>query len=283
VYPAETMTLAPDIAGTPFVKMHGAQNHFVIVDARTTPFAPSKSDIAEICNPATGIGADELIVIEPSTSEAAAFMRIFNGDGREVEACGNATRCVAWMLCEEKGVEELVIQTLAGDLECRRVGEEQISATMGKVRMDWQSVPLSRPSDNLHLDLNSGALSDPVALNVGNPHVVFFVDDLDEIDVTAVAIPIQENDLFPDGVNVGVAQVLGPRRMRLVVYERGAGLTMACGSGACAAVFAAQQRHLTESPAMQVELPGGTVSIEIRDDDTAVMTGPIAYCIDGTL
>jgi diaminopimelate epimerase len=126
-------------------------------------------------------------------------------------------------------------------------------------------------------------LADPVALNIGNPHIVFFVNDLDEIDVAAAAPPIQDNDLFPDGVNVGVAQILGPKLMRLIVYERGAGLTMACGSGACAAVFAAQKRRLTDSPCMQVELPGGTVSIVIRDDDTAVMTGPIAYCFDSTL
>ena len=277
------MTLSPNIVGTPFVKMHGTQNHFVIVDAREEAFAPSHDDIVEICDPAAGIGADELIVIEPPTSGAAAFMRIFNGDGREVEACGNATRCVAWILFEESGSDELVLETLAGKLECRRAGDNQVSATMGKVSMNWQAVPLSDQRDTLHLGLVSGALSDPVALNVGNPHVVFFVDDLDQIDVATDAPPIQKNDLFPDEVNVGVAQIMDPQKMRLIVYERGAGLTMACGSGACAAVFAAQQRGLTDSRTMQVELPGGAVEIEIRDDDTAVMTGPIAHGFSGNL
>ncbi len=277
------MTLSPNIAGTPFVKMHGTQNHFVIVDARKEAFAPSHDDIVEICDPAAGIGADELIVIKPATSGAAAFMRIFNGDGREVEACGNATRCVAWILFEENGSDELVLETLAGKLECHRAGDKQVSATMGKVSMKWQAVPLSEQRDTLHLGLVSGALSDPVALNVGNPHAVFFVDDLDRIDIVTDAPPIQKNELFPDEVNVGVAQIINSQKMRLIVYERGAGLTMACGSGACAAVFAAQQRGLTDSRTMQVELPGGIVEIEIRDDGTAVMTGPIAYSFSGNL
>ena len=277
------MTLSPNIAGTPFVKMHGTQNHFVIVDARKGAFAPSRDDIVEICDPSAGVGADEFIVIEPATSGAAVFMRIFNGDGREVEACGNATRCVAWILFEENGSDQLVLETLAGKLECRRTGDNEVSATMGKVSMNWQTVPLSEQRDTLHLGLVSGALSDPVGLNVGNPHAVFFVDDIDEIEVANDAPPVQKNDLFPDEVNVGVAQIINSQEMRLIVYERGAGLTMACGSGACAAVFAAQQRGLTDSPTMRVELRGGTVEIEIRDDDTAVMTGPIAYDFKGNL
>ena len=263
--------------------MHGAQNHFVIVDARREAFAPSIDDIVEICDPDAGIGADELIVIEPAIGAGDAFMRIFNMDGREVEACGNATRCVAWILIEENGGDHVVLYTLAGELDCHRIGHEQVSATMGKVRMGWQDVPLSEQRDTLHLGLVSGALRDPVALSVGNPHAVFFVDDLDRVDVATDAPPIQEDSLFPNEVNVGVAQILSPQSMRLIVYERGAGLTMACGSGACAAVFAAQQRKLTDSSSMQVELPGGTVVIEIRDDDTAVMTGPVAFSCSGRL
>jgi len=160
---------------------------------------------------------------------------------------------------------------------------QQVTATMGKVSMAWQDVPLSEQRDTLHLGLVSGALRDPVALSVGNPHAVFFVDELDRVDVATDAPPVQEDSLFPDGVNVGVAQILGPQSMRLIVYERGAGLTMACGSGACAAVFAAQQRELSDSSSMRVELPGGTVVIEIRDDDTAVMTGPVAFSFSGHL
>jgi diaminopimelate epimerase len=277
------MTLSQNIAGIPFVKMHGAQNHFVIVDARQAAFAPSRNDIVEICDPTAGIGADQLIVIEPASNGADAFMRIFNTDGKEAEACGNATRCVAWMLLEEHGSDRLVIETLAGELVCLRAGDKRVSATMGKVSMHWQTIPLSEERDTLHLGLVSGALSDPVGLNVGNPHAVFFVEDLDQVDVGADAPTIQDDELFPDQVNVGVAQILGPQKMRLIVYERGAGLTMACGSGACAAVFAAQRLGLTDSATMQVELPGGVVDIEICRDGTAVMAGPVAFSFSGFL
>jgi diaminopimelate epimerase len=277
------MTLSPGIAGTPFVKMHGTQNHFVIVDGRKDAFSPAIADIVEICDPETGIGADELIVIEPAQNGNDAFMRIFNVDGLEVEACGNGTRCVAWILFEESETDKATIETLAGELVCHRVGDKQVSASMGKVSMDWKDVPLSEPRDTLHLGLVSGGLSDPVAVNVGNPHAVFFVDDLDAIDILHDAPPIQKSELFPDGVNVGVAQILSPEEMRLKVYERGAGLTMACGSGACAAVFAALQRGLVDSSPIEVELPGGVVKIEILDDATAVMTGPIAYSFNGML
>lgn len=263
--------------------MHGLRNHFVIVDARTELFAPSQAEIEHICDPAVGVGADELVVIERSISGTGVFMRIFNGDGREVEACGNATRCVAWLLFEETGSDTAVVETLAGRLECHRVGDKRVSVAMGKVSMDWQLVPLAEQRDTLHLGLSSGSLRDPVALNVGNPHAVFFVDDLSAVDIVADAPAIQCNELFPDSVNVGVAQVLGPQKMRLAVFERGAGLTLACGSGACAAVFAARQRGLTNASEMEVALPGGCVTIEIRDDDSVIMIGPIAFSFSGKL
>lgn len=263
--------------------MHGLRNHFVIVDARTELFTPSQAEIEHICDPAVGVGADELVVIERSTSGTGVFMRIFNGDGREVEACGNATRCVAWLLFEETGSDTAVVETLAGRLECHRVGDKRVSVAMGKVSMDWQLVPLAEQRDTLHLGLSSGSLRDPVALNVGNPHAVFFVDDLSAVDIVADAPAIQCNELFPDSVNVGVAQVLGPQKMRLAVFERGAGLTLACGSGACAAVFAARQRGLTNASEMEVALPGGCVTIEIRDDDSVIMIGPIAFSFSGKL
>jgi diaminopimelate epimerase len=276
-----TMTKKPNSQGRRFTKMHGLRNHFVIVDGRKDSFAPSHDEIVRICDQAIGVGADELIVIEPAESGADAFMRIFNGDGREVEACGNALRCVAWLLFEESGVDDVVIETLAGQLPCRRVGDMQVRAAMGKVSMDWQSVPLSEERDTLHAGISSGALDDPVVLNVGNPHAVFFVDDTDGIDMEADALAIQQSGLFPNGVNVTAAQMLDGQKMRLLVYERGAGLTMACGSAACAAVFAARQRGLTNATEVEVELPGGIVAIEIQDDNMAVMTGPVAFSFHG--
>lgn len=275
------MTKKPNSQGRRFTKMHGLRNHFVIVDAREDSFSPLRDEIVRICDPAIGVGADELIIVEQSESGADAFMRILNGDGREVEACGNALRCVAWLLFEESGKDDVVVETLAGQLPCRRVGDMQVRAAMGKISMDWQSVPLAEECDTLHVGISSGALEDPVALNVGNPHAVFFVKDIDDMDMESDAPAIQENILFPNGVNVTAAQVLSSRKMRSIVYERGAGLTMACGSAACAAVFAARQRGLTDATEVEVELPGGIVRIEIQEDDTAMMTGPVAYSFRG--
>ena len=273
--------MKPNLQGRHFAKMHGLRNHFVIVDGREDPFVPSRDEIAWICDPAIGVGADELIIIEPSESGADAFMRILNGDGREVEACGNALRCVAWLLFEESGEDDVVIETLAGQLPCRRAGDMRVRAAMGKVSTDWRSVPLAEERDTLHVGISSGALDDPVALNVGNPHAVFFVNDIGDMDMQADAPAIQEKALFPNSVNVTAAQMINDRKLRLLVYERGAGLTMACGSAACASVFAARQRGLTDATEVEVELPGGVVMIEIREDNSALMTGPVAFSFRG--
>jgi len=275
------MTKEPNSRGRRFTKMHGLRNHFVIVDGREDSFSPSRNEIVRICDPAIGVGADELIIVEQSESGADVFMRILNGDGREVEACGNALRCVAWLLFEESGKDDVVVETLAGQLPCHRVGEMQVRAGMGKISMDWQSIPLAEECDTLHMGISSGALEDPVALNVGNPHAVFFVNNIDDMDMQSDAPEIQGNDLFPNGVNVTAAQIINGRKLRSIVYERGAGLTMACGSAACAAVFAARRRGLTDATEVEVELPGGIVRIEIQEDDTAMMTGPVAYSFRG--
>ena len=265
-----------------FLKMHGLENHFVIVDGREEPYRPDDAEIIRICNPKTGVGGDQLIIIEPpKDSGADAFMRILNIDAREVEACGNATRCVAWLLLEESGRDAVVIETVAGPLACTRAGPMAVSCAMGQVTMEWRNIPLAEEHDTCHMDLAFGPLSDGVALAIGNPHIVFFVDDLDAIDIESIAPEIQKHPLFPNQVNVGVAQMMAEDRMRLVVYERGAGLTTACGSGACVAVYAALARGLTDRKTMTVEMPAGPVGIEISDDHTAVMTGPVAFCFSG--
>jgi diaminopimelate epimerase len=269
-----------------FVKMQGLRNHFVIVDARFEPYSPTAAEIVRICDVEVGVGADQLVIIEPPSSAvgdqgAVAMVRFFNVDGPEAEACGNATRCVAWLLLEESGRDAINLETRNGILACSRVGELRVSCNMGPVTMDWKEIPLATDSDTCHLGLESGPLADPVAVGVGNPHAVFFVADLDAVDVCRFAPAIQQNRLFPEQVNVGVAQMVSATRMRLSVYERGAGLTTACGSGACAAVFAALARGLSEARSMTVAMPAGEVDIEIRPDDAAVMTGPVKYCFRG--
>jgi diaminopimelate epimerase len=268
--------------GRPFIKMHGLRNNFVIFDARSDPYKPSVEEVVRICDAKTGIGGDQVIVIE-SSADADAFMRIINVDGREVEACGNATRCIAWLLLEEAGSDSIVLETVAGLIPCIRIGDKEVNCAMGQVTMDWQTIPLSREVDTLHVDYSMGPLSDGVALNIGNPHIVFFVDDIDEIDIESIGPVVQQDELFPQQVNVGIAQVIDANHIRSKVYERGAGMTTACGSGACVAAYAALARELTDQRSIRVSMPAGDVTIDISDEGVATMTGPVAYCFSGFL
>ena len=265
--------------------MHGLRNHFVIVDARTEPYRPDSATIVRICDQQVGVGADQLVVLEPPQSASAdVFMRLYNVDGREVGACGNATRCVAWMLMEERGSAAVAVETLAGVLDCVRAGEERVTCDMGALHTHWQDIPLAEDCAPGTVDLVG--LEGGFVVNVGNPHVVFFVDDVDAIDLARVAPEIQSDSLFPESVNVGVAQRTGDG-LRLRVFERGAGLTMACGSGACAAAFAARSQGIVDVDSIAIELPGGEVVIRLDDrgDDGvhALMTGPVAWSFRGEI
>ena len=270
--------------GREFLKMHGLRNDFVIVDGRDEPFRPEVPEIVRICDRHDGVGGDQLLVLEhPRTVGADVFMRILNVDGRESEMCGNATRCVAWLLMEETGRNEAVVETFVRLLNCARTGPMSVSVNMGSIRTDWQDVPLSRPRDTLHLGLTAGPLRDPVGMSIGNPHAVFFVDDFDAIDIPAFAPSIQNDPLFPEQVNVGVAQILGPDVIRLQVWERPGILTEACGSGACAAAAAARARGLLTADNVDVRMPGGTVRISFNDAGEAIMDGEVALAFGGWL
>ncbi|MGO4915526.1 diaminopimelate epimerase [Pseudogemmobacter sp. W21_MBD1_M6] len=279
--------IAP-VGGRPFIKMQGLENHFVIVDGREIGFLPDPEDSARICNFGTGVGADQLLIIQPPTGQGAkagayAFMRIINIDGKDAEACGNATRCFGWLMLEETGQNEIILETVVGPLRCRRVGHKIVSVEMGRITTEWDSIPLARPMDTLHMGVENGPLSDGIALNIGNPHVVYFVDDLDAVDMAAVAPKIQNDPIFPNQVNVGAAQMVRDDYIRSTVYERPGLLTTACGSGACVAVRAAQLRGLTKRNRVTVEMPAGAVDIEIHIDNSAVLTGPVEFCFSGTL
>lgn len=273
-------------AGRRFIKMQGLRNHFVIVDARSEPFEPSESDVVRLCDVQIGVGCDQLVTLQPPTAAgkdkgAAAYMRFHNVDGKVAESCGNATRCVAWLLMQEQGSDDVILETVTGLIPCKKTALLQVSCVMGPVSMGWQDVPLASERDTLHLRLPYPPLDDAVALSIGNPHVVFFVPDHDAIDIGTIAPAIQQDALFPRQVNVGVAQILSDDNMRLTVYERGAGLTAACGTGACVAVYAARARGLTQQSKMTVHLPAGSVDIEISADGIATMTGPVAFSFSG--
>ena len=269
------------MTGTPFVKMHGLGNDFVVLDARNASFDLSEASTRAIADRKTGIGCDQLIVIEPPRSgEAYAFMQIRNADGDEVEACGNATRCIASLLMEEADSDRVVVETMVGLLDCRAAGNGSVTVDMGPANLDWQSIPLAQEMDTSTINLTVGPLAAPVGVNVGNPHAVFFVDDAEAIDLELWGPQVETHALFPQRTNVEAVQLLPDGRLRMRVWERGVGITRACGTGACATLVAAARRGLTGRQA-EVILDGGSLQIEWRDDDHVVMTGPVARSFDG--
>jgi diaminopimelate epimerase len=259
----------------PFVKMHGCGNDFVILDDRSRVLTITPARAAGLADRHTGIGCDQLIVIEPAET-ADAFMRIYNPDGSEAGACGNATRCVADILMRESGRTSVVIRTISGDLPSTRRQDGLITVDMGPARLDWTDIPLSRPMDTLRLELPG----EPAAVSMGNPHATFFVADLDAEPITRLGPKLEHDPIFPQRANIGFAQVIDPDTIRLKVWERGAGLTLACGSGACATLVNAHRRGLTHRKA-RVIVDGGELEIEWRDDGHVLMTGPVAIAFLG--
>ncbi|MBL27292.1 MAG: diaminopimelate epimerase [Rhodospirillaceae bacterium] len=269
--------------GHPFMKMHGLGNDFVVLDDRTRPVDLNEERVRALADRHTGVGCDQLIVLEPS-DDADVFMRIYNADGGEVGACGNAARCVGWVVLHEGGQDSAVIETASGPLSATVAGPGRIRIDMGPPRYDWRDIPLAEERDTLHLGLESGPLTDPVGVSMGNPHAVFFVDDVTRIDIAALGPGLEHHPLFPERANIGVAEVQAPDRIRLRVWERGAGLTRACGTGACAALVAASRRGLTGRSA-EIVIDGGSLSIEWEADEDGhvYMTGPVAVSFMGVL
>ena len=266
----------------PFLKVHGLGNDFVVVDGRGSAIAVDAAAVRALADRRTGIGCDQVILLEPPRHPAAqVLMRIRNPDGGEAEACGNATRCIADLLRRETGDARVRIETIAGLLEAETLPDGRVSVDMGPSRTGWREIPLGRAMDTGRVDLRLGPLSAPVCTNIGNPHATFFVDDINAIDLAALGPVLEHHPLFPQRANIGVAAVLDRRNIRLRVWERGAGITRACGSGACAALVAANRRGLTERRAA-VALDGGTLDTTWRDDGHVVMTGPVALSFEGT-
>ncbi|MBS0363447.1 MAG: diaminopimelate epimerase [Proteobacteria bacterium] len=270
----------------PFLKMNGLGNDFVVVEARSAPFAPTPEEVRAIADRVKGVGCDQLIAIEKGAGGADAKVRFWNADGEEVSACGNGTRCVGWLLMQSSGTDRAVIETKAGQLIATRAGERLVSVDMGKPGLGWQDIPLAREQDTRALDetlsTDTTLATAPGCVSMGNPHVVFFVDDVEAVPIATIGPMVEHHPLFPEQVNVGFAQVIDRGRIRLRVWERGAGLTKACGTGACAALVAAARRGLTDRSAVLV-LDGGELLIEWRDDDHVHMTGPAAVDFAGEL
>lgn len=257
--------------------MHGLGNDFIILDARESGLEMNAARAAKLADRRRGVGCDQLIIMRVSET-SDIFMEIWNADGSRVGACGNATRCVGRLLLDETGQASVSIQTDAGDLSAVAVGSD-ISVNMGPAATGWQDIPLAREADTVAADYTKGPLSAPGCVNMGNPHAIFFVDDADAVDLNRWGPEVENDPFFPERTNVSVISVSdGAIRQR--VWERGAGITEACGSAACASVVAATRRRLVDSMAT-VKLDGGDLSVEWLADGTVQMTGPTTFVFAG--
>jgi diaminopimelate epimerase len=276
--------------GTHFRKMNGLGNDFVVLDARARPIALDADTVRLIADRDAGIGCDQLIVIAgPQGPGADARMRIWNHDGGEVESCGNASRCIADILMHETGRDTVVVETRGGVLVCTAAGEGRVTVDMGAPRFGWREIPLSEEfRDTRMIELQIGPIDAPVlhspsVVNVGNPHCVFWVKDVEAHDLARLGPMLENHPMFPERANISLAQVTSPSSLTVRVWERGAGLTRACGTAACAAAVCAARKRLTGREAA-VTLPGGVLDIAWREhDDHMLMTGPFAYEFDGVL
>lgn len=266
----------------PFLKMHGLGNDFVVLDARERPIALTETAVRAIADRRLGVGFDQLIVMEPSADGADLFMRIRNADGGEVSACGNASRCVASLVMAEKGARTAWIDTASGLLECA-ADERGVTVDMGPARLDWRDIPTAEACDTLSMPVSLDGLADPVGVNMGNPHAVFFVPDAEAVALERVGPALETHPFFPQRANIEMVHALGLNRLRMRVWERGVGITHACGTGACAVAVAAVRQGLT-GRAVEVVLDGGSLDILWREEDGHVlMTGPVATSFRGVL
>jgi diaminopimelate epimerase len=262
-----------------FTKMHGLGNDFVIIDSRKQQFKASPEVIRHIANRHRGIGCDQFVLLEES-NKADVFMRFYNADGSESGACGNATRCVAWLIMQENGKDSAELESISGILSCKKAGPMMVSVNMGKAMIDWKQIPLSQETDTLSLDIEAGVLKNPVAVSMGNPHAVFFVDNIRTVPLQELGPKLEHHKIFPQRANSGVAEITSKNEINLRVWERGSGETEACGTGACAAAVAALRSGLTGNN-VTVHLPGGDLQIEILAENVVIMTGPAALVFKG--
>ncbi len=267
-------------APIPFRKMNGLGNTFAVFDARERPvrLAP---DAIRALGAEGAIGFDQMITLERAPNDADVFMRIHNRDGGEVDACGNATRCVGWLVMGESGRKSATIETNAGRLAAFDTGTaETVSVDMGKPRFGWREIPLSQPFDDTRaIDLSFGPVDAPIlaapsAVSMGNPHAVFFVDDVEAVDLARIGPILEHHPMFPERANISLAHVTARDAITLRTWERGAGLTRACGTAACAAAVAAMRKGLVDH-AVTVTLPGGPLRIAWREDGHVMMTGAV--------
>lgn len=265
----------------PFEKMHGCGNDFVVLDGRRASIAVTAEVARRIGDRHRGVGFDQLLLIEPD-AEADARLRFFNTDGSESGACGNGTRCVARYLFDDGAPSRLRLVVGERRLTAELLPDGRIAVGMGEPVLDWRSIPLAEPCDTLEVPLDVPELPRPVAVNMGNPHLVFLVPDVAALDVGRLGAELERHPILPERGNIGFAQLTGPNRLRLRVFERGAGLTLACGSGSCAAMVAARRRGLV-GERVRLTVDGGEVEVAWPGEGPVTLIGPTARVFTGTL
>ncbi len=270
-----------------FFKMNGLGNDFVVVDARARKVAFGPEAARRIGDRHRGVGFDQLLSIEPANGAGDATMRIWNPDGSVAEACGNGARCVADLLLKETKKASVTLATAGGLIACTRASDGRVSVDMGEPKLDWQDIPLAERMDTRVLDIKVGPIDAPVlfgpsAVNMGNPHCIFFVENAEAHDLKKIGPMIEHHPLFPQRANISLAQVKSKGEVRVRVWERGVGLTLACGTAACATAVAAARKRLTDRQ-VRIVLDGGALDIEWRDDNHVLMTGPTELNFTGEL
>lgn len=262
-----------------FLKMQALGNDFIVLDGRKSSLDLDLADIKRITDRRFGIGCDQLIILENS-QKSDVFMRIYNPDGSEAGACGNATRCVADIVLKETEKDQISIETISGMLKSSRAGNN-VTVDMGEAKLGWADIPLAYDRDTLNLEIAAGPFSNPVGVGMGNPHAVFFVSDVEKQRIDAYGPALETHPLFPERANIEFAEVLDRQTIRMRVWERGSGITKACGSGACATAVAAIRRNLTDRK-VSIIMDGGSLDIEWREIDSHVlMTGDYNYIFEG--
>ncbi|MRU15889.1 diaminopimelate epimerase [Roseovarius sp. A21] len=268
------MTTRAD-TGLPFMKMHGLGNDFVVLDARVHPVTVTPALAIALADRHMGVGFDQLAVI--GTGAGDAHLTFYNADGSTSGACGNATRCIARLLMDESGRDSLILTTARGEIAARDAGDGLTAVNMGAPQLTWEAIPLAEEMDTLELPIEGG----PTATGMGNPHCTFFVDDAEAIPLEQFGPRYEHHPLYPERTNVQVASLVGPDHLRMRVWERGVGVTLASGSSSCATAVAAARRGLTGRH-VRIDLDGGTLEIDWREDGVW-MTGGTMHVFDGVL
>ncbi len=267
-----------------YIKMHGLKNDFIIIDSRDKKISLNKNKLKKISNRKKGLGCDQIVFLEKSkNNKASAFIKFFNSDGSKTNACGNAARCVAHLLMKEEKKKKITMQTDASFLYAYLNKNNHITVDLGKAYFAWNKIPLKKKINYEKLHFNLNIISKPFLVNIGNPHIVFFVNNLKKINLKKIGPKIEKNSIFPEKINVNFAKIINNNQIKLKVWERGAGITKACGTGASATAIAAIKNKLVNKKFCNIFMAGGKLKIEYKKNKHVLITGPVKILKKGSV